>query len=193
MKMNGKMTISDSQLELLTCVELEMILESTELRLCSEDLLLSTLISLCSNVAKPLDFAQLVRHVICEFLSAESMKELVSRVSVDTIDSPLCSSLSDRLCRETHYEKGESRNKRFRSQEIAFGNDPLKGVLSSLTAECGGNVHEKEIVKITSSCDQHMRCWQVADHGWDGRWYTNDAANSWICFDFKQSSVCLSH
>jgi hypothetical protein len=155
---NHFVDISDSQFELLTCDELEMILASNQLELLSEDLLLSTLISLCSNGLTPLDFMQLVRHVKREVLSAESMTELVSRISIDGIDSLFWSSLSCRLCRAVHKETAESRNKRFRSQEIAFGDDPLKGILSSLTAECGGNVHEKEILRITSSCDQHMRC-----------------------------------
>jgi hypothetical protein len=64
--------------------------------------------------------------------------------------------------------------------------------LSFLTSECGGNVHERGVVNITSSSNEFSnKCHQVADQGWNGFWYTNNVARSWIQFDFKESSVCL--
>jgi hypothetical protein len=69
----------------------------------------------------------------------------------------------------------------------------FEGIIHDLTVECGGNVHEKGIVNITSSIDDHNRAFQVANHGWNDHWYSDSAPNSWICFDFKEQKVALSH
>jgi hypothetical protein len=47
-------------------------------------------------------------------------------------------------------------------------------------------------VNITSSSDCVNKCYQVADQEWNSFWYTNCVARSWIQFDFKESSVCLT-
>jgi hypothetical protein len=69
------------------------------------------------------------------------------------------------------------------------------GILSHLRTECGGNVHEKGIVSITSSGEVPCakRCWQVTDPDWRSWWYTRNAPNSWIQFDFKERTIHLDH
>jgi hypothetical protein len=67
------------------------------------------------------------------------------------------------------------------------------GILSNLSRECGGNVHEKGIINITASSTALNNCWQVADHGWDDRWISNNSPHSWICFDFKDKCVSVTH
>jgi hypothetical protein len=71
--------------------------------------------------------------------------------------------------------------------------EEFNGILSHLTKSCGGNVHEKGVVNITSSGDERNMCSQVADHGWNDYWYSHDAPASWICFDFKDKSLSLRH
>jgi hypothetical protein len=60
--------------------------------------------------------------------------------------------------------------------------------LSFLTSQCDGNVHERGVINITSSSHCSNECYQVASHGWN----TNNSARSWIQFDFKDSSICLT-
>jgi hypothetical protein len=66
-----------------------------------------------------------------------------------------------------------------------------------MTADCGGNIHEKNVVTITSSGDLNYRhagqVFRVANHGWDKYWQSSNAPNSWICFDFKEQSIALTH
>ena len=61
---------------------------------------------------------------------------------------------------------------------------PLDGSIAHLTRECGGNVHEKGIVKVTASS-----CWDgkpenVVDVELNKEFRSNDSRNSWICYDF---------
>ena len=69
---------------------------------------------------------------------------------------------------------------------------PFWGILSYLSEECGGNVHLKGIVNITSSSDDRNKCHQVTDYGWNDYWRTKDEEDSWICFDFKDKTVRLT-
>jgi hypothetical protein len=64
--------------------------------------------------------------------------------------------------------------------------------LSFLTSQCGKNVHEHGVVNITSSSDSRNKCYQVANYGWNDYWCTTNSARSWIQFDFKDSSICLT-
>jgi hypothetical protein len=62
-----------------------------------------------------------------------------------------------------------------------------------LRKECGGNVHEKGIVEITASSTNHGSCSSVAEGLRSGDWSSRKEPNSWICFDFKENCVSLTH
>ena len=70
---------------------------------------------------------------------------------------------------------------------------PWSGLIAHLTELCGGNVHEKGIVEITSSSDGNEHCWDVVNYSSNHNWYTNNVLNSWIQFDFKDRSVSVTH
>jgi hypothetical protein len=82
------------------------------------------------------------------------------------------------------------------------------GIIAYLTRQCGGNVHNRQIVTVTSS--SHYRCvWaeksaaqNVADLetasnfrsvycGW--REDIRNSANNWICYDFKNQRILPTH
>jgi hypothetical protein len=75
---------------------------------------------------------------------------------------------------------------------LSSSSSAWSGILSFPTSQCGGDVHERGVVSITSSSDEYNKCYQVANHGWNSYWYTNNSARSWIQFDFKDSSICLT-
>ena len=68
---------------------------------------------------------------------------------------------------------------------------PLTGVISYLTSECGGNVHEKGVMEVTVSGFGHMRhCPKnVVDQQSDTYLLSTNAPNSWLCYDFKEKRV----
>jgi hypothetical protein len=66
-------------------------------------------------------------------------------------------------------------------------------LISHLTELCGGNVHAKGLVAISSSSNAYHQCWDVVNYDWNNYWYTNSSPNSWIQFEFKDRLVSLSH
>jgi hypothetical protein len=52
-------------------------------------------------------------------------------------------------------------------------------------------VHERGIVAITCSSSGYDQCWQVADPNWTGYWHSQNMAQSWIQFDFKDRNVSV--
>ena len=84
---------------------------------------------------------------------------------------------------ETRRKRGEFR---------LCDNRPFWGIISHLSEKCGGNVHTKGVVNITSSSTGHGECQQVTDYEGHGWWCTKDEPNSWICFDFIENAVSLT-
>ena len=65
-----------------------------------------------------------------------------------------------------------------------YNTNPLNGIIAHLTRECGGNVHEKGVIKVTaSSCIDEAK--NVADLGTDSYFYSYGEPDSWIRYDFK--------
>ena len=67
---------------------------------------------------------------------------------------------------------------------------PLSGIIAYLTRECGGNVHEKEIIKVTASSvygDCHPK--NAVDLETDSIYQSRNEQNTWLCYDFKDRRV----
>jgi hypothetical protein len=163
---------------------IEEILMQEWLQISSEDSLLEYLISLGSKGKA------LLCHVRYDNLSAEGVCRFLSNITYSDIDSRLWDSICYRLRHPIVLEPNDwlrSRvGKRFESTT------PWSGILAHLTSVCGGNVHEKGVVTITSSSDAYNKCYQVANHGWGNFWYSGNFPNSWIQFDFKESKILMS-
>jgi hypothetical protein len=92
---------------------------------------------------------------------------------------------------------------RFRINNFPYsdGNE-FEGIFSHLRRRCNGNIHQKDIVFVSSSSsspsnNKKSGCWSVINHisgGWgdDTLWESEDLEESWICFDFKAMRVGLT-
>jgi hypothetical protein len=135
----------------------------------------------------------LLGFVHFEYASPEGINAFISAISYSSLDSRLWSSVCRRLRHRIVLDSEERSIHPYRDSGRKFDpSSPWSGILSFLRSECGGNVHERGVVSITSSSDGYNKCHQVADHGWNNFWYTNNDPRSWIQFDFKDSSICLT-
>ena len=66
---------------------------------------------------------------------------------------------------------------------------PLDGIIAHLTRECGGNVHNKGVVKVTSSGGSSCGCGDAVDLGSYRSFLSKNSPNSWICYDFRERRV----
>jgi hypothetical protein len=139
------------------------------------------------------DFASLLGFVRFEHASPEWIDAFVSAISYSSLDLRLWSSVCRRLRHRIVLDSEERPIHRYGDIVRTFDpSSPWSGVLSFLTSECGGNVHERGVVNITHSSDCYNKCHQITDHGWNSYWYTNNYLRSWTQFDFKDSSICLT-
>jgi predicted nucleic acid-binding Zn-ribbon protein len=76
---------------------------------------------------------------------------------------------------------------------LFFAPTPLDGIIARLTQEHGGNVHDKNIVTITSQSilmgDPVNSARNVADLTTDSRFCSRGEPEQWICWDFRTGRV----
>jgi hypothetical protein len=75
---------------------------------------------------------------------------------------------------------------------------PFNGVISYLTAKCGGNIHDRGVVEITASSihkNDLEECFarNVANFGDISYFKSQDQPEQWISFDFKTFRIELTH
>jgi hypothetical protein len=78
-----------------------------------------------------------------------------------------------------------------------FPNRPVfEGLICHLGKCCGGNPHEKEIIRATGTPYDNNSCYQpqnAADLQSDSRFFSQDATGQWFCYDFKDMRVAVTH
>jgi hypothetical protein len=165
---------------------LELILESLSLRIESEDWLFDFICGLGS------DFESLIRYVRCEFLSGTGTAKFIDSISVDRIDSVLWASVCRRRV-NTCSSPPDAQRFKITVSQFGHGNSDLEGILHHLSVKCGGNVHTNGLVAITASSTVfgHQAIETIADFGQPSNWISEDVANSWVMFDFKNSNVSI--
>jgi hypothetical protein len=165
---------------------LKTVFESQQLHISSEDWLLDFILELGS------DYFDLLGCVRTEYLSQPAMSRLLDSISREEFDDELWKSLCRRLL--LFVPSNPLPDSRFVG--VGFPLDPsqpFKGIISHLSAECGGNVHTHGIVSITASSTCRNACHQVVDYDWKNYWCTDNVANSWIQFDFKSRRISPTH
>ena len=150
-----------------------------------------------SRSAQEQGFVGLLEFVYFEYLSNECIKDFVSFGNEHLPDS-LNSVIWLRICQRLVLApalKGAPRRATLRTESKPTGRSfvydsskPLDGIISHLTREIGGNVHDHGIVVVTASSVGGGEPKYVVDIG-DSHIYTNDNENSWICYDFKKRRV----
>jgi hypothetical protein len=173
---------------------IESILSSQNLLLEDED----SLVEFISSLGE--EFSTLYNYVECRFLTLNGINKLIKLISKEFEGLNCC--VWDSICRRLQCEicNWNLDDERFSKHEFTsfpFVSDvkggEWNGIISHLTKQCGGNVHEKGLVKITSSADGYNNPWQVVNYGRNDWWNSENSPNSWICFDFIEDSVLLQH
>jgi hypothetical protein len=82
--------------------------------------------------------------------------------------------------------------------------DVPDGIIAHLTRQCGGNVHERKVVEVTSSKpyndDARRTAQNVADFEVDSTFdsgcvagYIRHTRNNWVCYDFNERRIVPTH
>jgi hypothetical protein len=174
----------------LSVMQLFTILQNRSLKVKNEDWLYKMISSLIST---DVEYSMLLECVTYEHLSRDSIESFFDFISKSFefltfhvwrhLRSRLISGPSSPIDHRYHgcvfkYEEGKS----------------FEGIISFLTREHGGNVHDRGIVSVTSSSVNNNH---LAKHvvDFDSLLYaqTNNESNGWICYDFKDQRVNVDH
>jgi hypothetical protein len=191
--------IESSTLKELNISLLERIVCSPSLRLINEDFLLSFICSL--ECHRPI----LLRYLLVEYLSLESLQIFLSYFSAFNIDALTWSSVCRRLLLPVPVTRSSFANARFvgerRHTKVEFPMKELRsleGIISYLTQKYNGNVFEKGIITITSKSvySDHPKyaLKNVADlNDSDSHFWSKNEPGQWVCWDFRDMRVLPTH
>jgi hypothetical protein len=158
----------------------EAILCAPGLRLTSEAFLYDLISGRFDDDA---DFFGLLERVHFEYLSPAAIGRFVERGSefFDRLTPAIWESLCNRLGQPTRPAIGPSA---LREEEGSF-----YGIISGLTAACGGNVHDQGIVTVSSSSIVSGSHSNVVDFSTGDALSTGSESHPWICYDFRDRIV----
>jgi hypothetical protein len=147
-------------------------------------------------------FFSLFSYVRFEYLSTKSMKSFIEMInaSFDFLTFPIWRSLCHRLSLSVSIDfSNDGFYDQFSSVVCRFdpnSNSKQDGIISYLAKRFGGHVIDRNIVSITASSiadPQSYPLRHVADFENQSCFATKDEANSWICYDFKDIQIKVTH
>jgi hypothetical protein len=80
---------------------------------------------------------------------------------------------------------------------LPFGNRPVfEGLIFHLNERCGGNAHDKSLICATGTPHGDSAGYSpknVVDLQTDSYFYSQDTTDQWLCYDFKDMRVAVTH
>jgi hypothetical protein len=173
------------------------IISKSSLRLKNEESLYELIASKRSQDSR---YFSLFEYVRFEYLSSKSMRSFIEMMSesFDLLTFPIWHSLCPRLSLSVSVGSSVDRFiKQYLSVVCRFDiNSKQDGIISYLTKRYGGHVIDRNIVSITASSIPYPQTHPlryVADFDNQSYFATQNEANSWICYDFKNMQIKVTH
>jgi hypothetical protein len=156
--------VDKAELKRLKKETLEAILSDEDLCLEDEESLVEFIASLGE------EYSTLYEYVECRFLSLEGIERFLEGIDEKSINGGVWGSICRRLRCGASDQGPYGFRFRDKSDVQSYHYTPrheFEGIINALTKKCGGNVHEKGIVNITSSGGSYNEPFEVANHGWN--------------------------
>lgn len=184
----------DIKKDILDTLDIEtsqLLLSSPSLKIDDEDSLYDFVRSRSENDVR---FMSLFEFIQFEYLSVDRVEDFASFTQeflLENMNSRIWTRICDRLIQEVKYKDNPRCATLPRAEFVCDKSNPLDGIIAHLTRECGGNVHEKGIVKVSASSfiDHAYHPKNVVDLGTDSEYWGDDDDMAWICYDFKGRRV----
>jgi hypothetical protein len=182
----------------LNCNLLSRLLKHQSLRLRNEDWLYETILS---ATKRNCEYSILFEDIRYEYLSKSSIESFIDFIceSFDTLTVSIWQSLRNRIVcgfsPSPSFSSFSSPNPRYLDQDFPFGQDsPFDGIISFLIRSQSGNIDDQSLFCVKSSSVYSDRVTKnVIDFASSTYAQTSSEMNSWICYDFKDKRVQISH
>jgi hypothetical protein len=157
---------------------------------------------ICDYFDRDSRYFSLFEHVRYEYLSTKSMNSFICLIdeSFDFLSFAIWQSLSRRLSLSVSIsfpsERFQSHIDSISCPYSTTKSDNLNGFISFLTRKHSCHVLDSNVISITASGVFNARdcpLRHVADFGNRTYFITQSIPNSWICYDFKDMRVSLTH
>jgi hypothetical protein len=144
------------------------------------------------------DYSVLLEFIRFENLSSESFQDFIKLISnsFDFLTFQIWSSFVHCLTFAHCCDLNRDRYSCVIQSFMLRSGFPFDGILSFLTGECGGNVHNKDTIEVSAS----GICWSdsplsvVVDFKSNSRGFaTTNVTNSWIRIDFRKYRIKPTH
>ncbi|KAK8850239.1 hypothetical protein M9Y10_018364 [Tritrichomonas musculus] len=172
---------------------LSEILFQDELKIEDEDTLLRFILEIYEKDKK---YAPLFEYIYFENVKDEALSEFFNEFDIEFLTNGTWSSIFYRLIQS---RKRPSKNGRCKNEHkfkiiTKEKNNDFRGIMRYLSEECGGNIHDKGVVEITSNSYQsdsyHPK--NLVDYGSNNFYAPKNQENVYVCFDFKDKQVQLT-
>ena len=169
----------------LTVSELAMVLEQPNLRLESEDLLFELIEKLCEEDKS---YQYLYRFIEPQYLSPASGFKFFDTIFPDLLDSFIWEKIRDYVCRQKGSFSSLGGKRRFANIVRRDSEKPFTGIFSALRQTARPVSKQRYSVSSSGTASGTNTLVTTSGHA---EWVSNDAENSWICFEFLDISLNL--
>jgi hypothetical protein len=183
-----------SSLSTLSLDLVEAIFSHPSLKIKNEDFLYELVIS---RMNEDSSFFKLLEFIKFEYLSSETLSNFWRIVSehFDLLNISILSAICVRLIQDI---SPRTPNSRLQGKEFVPNvSTPLDGVIAHLTRKCGGNVHERGVVTVTSSelfgSGPSYMAQNAADLTGNTFFHSQDLPDQWLCYDFGHRRIKPTH
>jgi hypothetical protein len=174
--------------------EFEQILSHPSLTLRNEDQLYDFIVSLLQYDCR---FFGLLEFVHFKFISTTTMSKFseLSLAHFDLLNSNIWCRICERLVQEI---VNKSTSPRILHISLSPNPSvPLEGIISYLTSQCHGNVHDRGLIIVTGnepySDDPGHSAKNAVDLTADSHFYSKILPNQSLCYDFKDLRIRPTH
>ncbi|KAK8872153.1 hypothetical protein M9Y10_007915 [Tritrichomonas musculus] len=169
---------------------LSEILCQDELKIEDEDTLLRFILEIYE---KDKQYAPLFEYIYFENVKEETLSEFFKEFDIEFLTKGTWSSIFYRLIQTDKRPLKNDRYEKHPKVKIITKekNNDFRCIMRYLSEECGGNIHDKGVVEITSSpCQISPKC--LVDYDNNNFYASNSQENVYVCFDFKDKQVQLT-
>jgi len=207
MRMTGKIDriashfyeLDKNRLKRLPIEIVHSILSSEQLKVLDEDTVFEFIeeVKEAHEEEEEFNSIEFYEEVELEFLSKDKLREFLTNIEMSDMTNRLFERMKSLILKD---DKGKRETSRYikRVQTIEYNGEEsgrLKGIICEMTAECGGNVDERDKVKVTSS--SVYGSWFAKNavdlENTQNFFHSNDVKDAWLKYDFKDRKVRPTH
>ena len=168
---------------------IEQIISDQNLKLYNEEELFDIILNLYIKSKK---YSPLFSHIIFINLKAKSLQDFYQNFDINDMNKSIWDSI---FCRLEQDISDKSLDKYKQSNQEFLENRYLgkrhEHIIRHLSKQCHGNVHRKNVIRVTPSSKDKMHDVENIVEQNDSHFATKNESNSWVKFDFKERKVLL--